>query len=88
MKRNREEMDFEEARKRAIELLQPFKPDHPRIKVWVGFEVEPEYWADCSHYETPEEALKQALMEDEICDKERSLMKKGNIVPRRGNEIK
>lgn len=59
-------MDFKEARKRAIELLQPFKPDHPRIKVWVGFEVEPEYWMDCPHYETPKEALEQARREDEL----------------------
>ena len=44
--------------------LEQHKPDNPRIKVFVGFEVKPAVYAECTHCETPEEALKMALRYD------------------------
>lgn len=57
-------MNFDEVRAEAIKLLLPSKPDHPRISIFVGFEVEPASYSDCPHCETPEEALKEAQRED------------------------
>lgn len=62
-------MTFEEAKEEALRLLQPFKPDHPRIKLFIGFDVEPAIWADCNHYERAEDALRQAEFEDHQEDK-------------------
>jgi len=39
---------------------------HPRIKLQLMFEVEPELWADCPHYTSYVDALDQAKAEDEM----------------------
>lgn len=59
-----EKVTFEQAAEAARKLLEPFRPQHPRIKVFVGFEVEPTYFAECPHYGRPEWALEQAKFED------------------------
>lgn len=57
---------FEQAVTLCKWLLEHFKPDHERVKVFVGFEVEPAVYSECNHCETPEEALRTALREDEL----------------------
>ena len=46
-------------------ILGKFRPKHGRIRVFCGFEVEPALWSDCSHTESPEEALEMAKREDD-----------------------
>jgi len=45
-------------------ILEKFRPDHKRIKIFIGFEVQPEIWHDCPIFDNPECALKQAKCED------------------------
>jgi len=59
-------MSFIEAREQAKKLIEPYRPDHPRIRILIGFEVEPAIWADCAHYESPEDALVEAEWQDKI----------------------
>ena len=47
-------------------ILEKFRPRHKRIKVFIGFEVEPAIWRGCPHCENPEEALEQAKRADII----------------------
>ena len=53
-------LDFLNAVKLAKALLEPFRPSHPRISVYVGFEVEPDQFTECPHFLTPEDALEAA----------------------------
>ena len=56
---------FEQAKAAAEALIEPFRPVHPRLKVFIGFEVTPQSWLDCNHAETPEEALQSAKAQDQ-----------------------
>jgi len=51
---------WEEAKRLAERLLELFKPKHPRVKLFIGFEVKPVVWLDCPHFKDPEEALEEA----------------------------
>lgn len=46
-------------------VLERFRPSHRRIKIFIGFEFQPEEWSDCNHVDNPEEALEMAKREDE-----------------------
>jgi len=62
--------NFEQAVELARKLIEPFKPNHPRIKVFIGFSVEPALhtiWG-CQHARTPEEAIKMAKYEDKVAE--------------------
>lgn len=61
--------DFNEARKKAEALIAPFAPKHKRVKIFVGFDVEPSVYADCTHCRTPEEALRATEEEDKMAKK-------------------
>lgn len=61
-----DKMTLEEAIEQAKALLEPHCPKHPRIRVWVGFEVEPATFTPCPHLESPEDALDAAHYEDEV----------------------
>lgn len=45
-------------------VLEKFRPKHKRVKIFIGFEVEPAVWHDCPHFTNPEDALNQAKHED------------------------
>ena len=70
--------DFERAKAQAQALLEPFRPAHPRIKVFVGFDVDPAIWRDCPHVETPEEALELAQGEDSLKNQRESNPRRSN----------
>lgn len=55
---------WEEAVTTCKSILEKFKPKHKRIKLFVGFEVQPAIWHDCPLFENPECAMKQAKRED------------------------
>jgi hypothetical protein len=55
---------WKEAVAKCKNILEQFKPEHKRVKVFVGFEVEPAEWLDCNHAESPEQALRIAKQED------------------------
>jgi len=57
-----------EAVEMAREILKPFVPRHPRIRLFIGFHVEPALYMECTHVETPEEALREAVMQDRFAD--------------------
>ena len=52
----------------AKEILKPFVPRHPRIRLFIGFHVEPALYMECTHVETPEEALREAEVQDRFAE--------------------
>lgn len=59
-------MKYRIARWLAARLIEPFRPKHERVKVFIGFEVKPAKWSDCPHCPMPKEALEAAEFEDAI----------------------
>ncbi|MGB9693841.1 MAG: hypothetical protein ACPLYF_03260 [Fervidobacterium sp.] len=68
---------WEEAVAYCKSVLEKFTPKHKRVKIFIGFEVQPAVWRDCPHAENPKQALKMAKREDEI---EQRLMKRKSII--------
>lgn len=64
---------WEEVVAKCESVLEKFTPKHKRVKIFIGFEVEPAVWSDCPHAENPVEALRMAKLEDKM---ERWFMKR------------
>ena len=65
MEDRRKPKTWSEAVEMAKEILKPFVPEHPRIRLFIGFYVEPAIFAyECPHVETPEKALEEAKFQD------------------------
>jgi len=50
---------WDDAVEYCLKILKKFRPKHKRIKIFIGFEVEPAVWSDCPHAENPEQALRK-----------------------------
>ena len=67
MEDRRKPKTWSEAVEMAKEILKPFVPEHPRIRLFIGFYVQPAIEdSECHYFETIEEALEDAKIQDEI----------------------